>query len=105
MVLQLGGYTLFGAALGGGVANLGTLAATGAAFVGNQALGADGTTGLSFPNIVFPGMALALVGIVLLSRVKRASVPAKVVAALLFAFVAVSLVYACVNLRVGVKPY
>jgi hypothetical protein len=70
-------------------------------FADSRAEGAIGGTANDF----FPGIALTLVGSVLLSRVKHASVPAKVVAALLFAFVAVSLVYACVNLRVGAKPY
>jgi hypothetical protein len=50
-----GPYFLVGDALGGGIANLGTLTVTGCSFRENQAQGADGSVGPNYPNIVYPG--------------------------------------------------
>jgi hypothetical protein len=70
-------------------------------FVDSQADGAIGSIASDF----FTGIALVLVGSILFTKIEKTSPVAKIVAALLFVFVALSLGYACSNLRVGVKPY
>lgn len=70
-------------------------------FVDSQADGAIGSVASDF----FTGIALVLVGCVLFTKVEKTSQVARIAAALLFAFVALSLGYACSNLRVGIRPY
>lgn len=70
-------------------------------FVDSQADSAIGSVASDF----FTGIALILVGSILFTKVEKTSQPARVVAAILFVFVALSLGYACSNLRIGVKPY
>ena len=70
-------------------------------FVDSQADGAIGAVASDF----FIGVGLLLVGSVLFAKVEKTSRGATILAALLYALVAISLVYACLNLRVGAKPY
>lgn len=70
-------------------------------FLDSQADGAVGNVASDF----FTGIALILVGSTLFTKIEKTSQTARVVAAILFAFVALSLGYACLNLRIGVKPF
>jgi uncharacterized membrane protein YwzB len=70
-------------------------------FVDSQADGAIGSVASDF----FIGIALILVGSILFTKTEKAGKTARVVAAILFMFVALSLGYACSNLRIDVKPY
>lgn len=53
----------------------------------------------------FVGMALLLIGSLLFTKIERASQAGKVVAALVLVFIAFTLVYACLNPRIGIRPY
>ncbi|CAE6806044.1 hypothetical protein R69619_05433 [Paraburkholderia nemoris] len=70
-------------------------------FVDSQADGAIGSVASDF----FTGIALILIGSILFTKSEKAGKAARVVAAVLFVFVALSLGYACSNLRIGVKPF
>ncbi|MFM0437572.1 hypothetical protein PQQ84_13970 [Paraburkholderia strydomiana] len=70
-------------------------------FLDSQADGAIGSIASDF----FTGIALILVGSIFFTKIEKTSQPARVVAAILFVLVALSLAYACSNLRVGIKPY
>lgn len=70
-------------------------------FVDSQAEGSLG----SVANDFFTGVGLLLVGSVLFAKIEKTSRAAGIVAAVFFVFVAFSLGYACLNLRIGVKPY
>lgn len=70
-------------------------------FVDSQADGAIGSIASDF----FTGIALILIGSILFTKIEITSQTARVVAAILFVLVALSLAYACFNLRVGVKPF
>lgn len=65
---------------------------------------ADGAIG-SIASDFFTGIALILIGSILFTKIEKTSQTARVVAAILFVLVALSLAYACFNLRVGVKPF
>lgn len=65
---------------------------------------ADGALG-GVASDFFTGIALMLVGSVLFMRVAKTGRVARVISALLFVFVAVTLVYACLTSRVGTTPY
>jgi hypothetical protein len=70
-------------------------------FLDSQADGAIGSVASDF----FTGIALVLVGSILFTKIEKTSQTARFVAAILFVFVALSLAYACLNLRIGVKPF
>lgn len=70
-------------------------------FLDSQADGAIGSVASDF----FTGIALMLVGSILFTKNEKTGKPARIVAAILFVFVALSLAYACSNLRIGLKPY
>lgn len=53
----------------------------------------------------FVGVALLLVGSVLFTKVDRVRRYSKLTAGILFLFIALTLVYACINPRVGIRPY
>ncbi|RQS17968.1 hypothetical protein DIE03_36540 [Burkholderia sp. Bp8992] len=65
---------------------------------------ADGSLG-SVANDFFTGVSLVLIGSVLFTKIERTSRGARIVAACLFVFAALSLVYACANLRLGIAPH
>ena len=69
--------------------------------VDSQAEGAIGGVAGDF----FTGIALILVGSVLFTKIEKTRGIAKIVAAFLFMFIALTLGYACSNLRIGIKPY
>ncbi|HGL6718209.1 hypothetical protein NTJ56_15340 [Burkholderia contaminans] len=52
----------------------------------------------------YVGVALMLVGGTLFIRIERTRTVARIVTSLLFALLAVSLVYACLNPRIGILP-
>ncbi|AIT20012.1 putative membrane protein [Burkholderia thailandensis E254] len=53
----------------------------------------------------FTGIALVLVGSILFTKTQRAGHVDKAVATFLLVFMACTLVYACLNSRIGVRPY
>lgn len=65
----------------------------------------DGETVGGMVSDFFIGVALLLVGSVLFTRVGRVRRYSKLVAGVLFVFIALTLAYACVNPRVGIRPY
>lgn len=67
-------------------------------FVDSQAVG-------GMASDFFTGAALLLLGSVLFTRVERMSRVGRAVAGLMLLFVAFTLVYACLNPRIGVRPY
>ncbi|MBN3773903.1 MULTISPECIES: hypothetical protein [Burkholderia] len=58
-----------------------------------------------FANNFYVGVALMLVGGTLLIRVERTRTVARIVTSLLFALLTFSLVYACLNPRIGTLPF
>jgi len=58
-----------------------------------------------FANNFYAGVALMLVGGTLFIRIERTRTIARIVTSLLFALLAVSLVYACLNPRIGIRPF
>lgn len=56
-------------------------------------------------NDFFTGIALLLIGTILLTRFERTRKAAGIVAGGLFLFVAFCLVYACLNPRIGIRPF
>lgn len=67
-------------------------------FVDSQAVG-------GIASDFFTGVALLLIGSVLFTRVERTSHVGKTVAGLLLVFIALTLVYACLNARIGIRPF
>ncbi|OXI86908.1 hypothetical protein CFB40_14540 [Burkholderia sp. AU31652] len=57
-----------------------------------------------FANSFYIGVALMLVGSTLFIRIERTRTVARIVTSLLFALLAFSLVYACLNPRIGMLP-
>ncbi|MBY4722938.1 MULTISPECIES: hypothetical protein [Burkholderia] len=57
-----------------------------------------------FANDFYVGAALMLVGGTLFIRIERTRTVARIVTSLLFALLAFSLVYACLNPRIGMLP-
>lgn len=53
----------------------------------------------------FTGVAMLLIGSVLFMKVDRVRRFGKVAAGTLLLFISLTLVYACVNPRIGVRPY
>jgi len=65
----------------------------------------DGATVGGMVSDFFIGVALLLVGSVLFTKVDRVRRYTKLAAGILFVFIALTLVYACLNPRVGIRPY
>lgn len=53
----------------------------------------------------FTGAALLLIGSVLFTKIERMSRVGQTVAGLVLLFIAFTLVYACLNPRIGIRPY
>ncbi|WP_193098978.1 hypothetical protein [Burkholderia sp. Z1] len=58
-----------------------------------------------FANDFYAGVALMLVGGTLFLRIERIGSIARIVTSLLFALLAFSLIYACLNPRIGIRPF
>lgn len=52
----------------------------------------------------FTGIGLLLVGAVLFTRFEKTATVGRMVAGVLFIFVAMAMIYACLHSRVGIKP-
>lgn len=68
-----------------------------------DSLEAGGVSGMA--NDFFIGIALLLLGSMLFTKVEKVSRAARVVAGVLFLFVAACLVYACFTPQIGVRPF
>lgn len=66
-------------------------------FVDSRAVG-------GMTNDFFTGVALLLIGSVLFIKVERTHRVGKIVAGLLLLFIALTLVYACLDTRIGIRP-
>ncbi|VWC82866.1 hypothetical protein [Burkholderia lata] len=58
-----------------------------------------------FANDFYVGVALLLVGGTLFIRIERTRTVARIVTSLLLTLLAFSLVYACLNPRIGIRPF
>lgn len=65
----------------------------------------DGQTVGGMVSDFFIGLATLLIGSVLLTKVDRVRRLGKVAAGVLLLFISLTLVYACLNPRIGVRPY
>jgi hypothetical protein len=65
----------------------------------------DGATVGGMVSDFFVGVALLLVGSVLFTKVDRVRRYSNLTAGILFLFIALTLIYACINPRVGIRPY
>jgi len=65
----------------------------------------DGQTAGGLATDFFTGIALVLIGSILFTRARRAGDVGKAVACFLLVFIALTLIYACLNPRIGVRPY
>jgi hypothetical protein len=68
-----------------------------------DSLEAGGISGMT--NDFFTGVGLLLLGSTLFTKVKRVSWLARCVAGVIFTFVAICLVFACLTPQIGVKPF
>jgi hypothetical protein len=58
-----------------------------------------------FANAFYVSVALMLIGGTLFIRIERTRTVARIVTSLLFVLLAFSLVYACLNPRIGIQPF
>ncbi|HIH2751060.1 TPA: hypothetical protein ACYLN4_006887 [Burkholderia lata] len=65
----------------------------------------DGQTASGLATDFFTGIALLLIGSILFTKTQRAGQVSKVVAGFLLVFIACTFIYACLNPRIGVRPY
>ncbi|KUY86213.1 hypothetical protein [Burkholderia sp. RF4-BP95] len=65
----------------------------------------DGQTAGGLATDFFTGIALVLIGSILFTKTQRAGDVGKAVASFLLLFIACTLIYACLNPRIGVRPY
>ncbi|WP_175657325.1 hypothetical protein [Burkholderia ambifaria] len=65
----------------------------------------DGQAAGGLATDFFTGIALVLIGSILFTRTRRAGDVGKAVASFLLVFIALTLIYACLSPRIGVRPY
>ncbi|KWE64853.1 hypothetical protein WL77_20845 [Burkholderia ubonensis] len=65
----------------------------------------DGQTVGGLATDFFTGIALVLIGSILFIKTQRGGDVGKAVASFLLLFLACTLIYACLNPRIGVRPY